>query len=330
MLRSFTQVSVLLVPAVLGGCDSASGLGDRIAGRRASPFALYSRNDMRAGLRFEVLQEAAKKESVKPYTCMPLWAGAQRCSVTIESGPLTAIVDSSARVIRLVASTAPLLRSGVNVHGQLILRDVVRETRVSWDSVGSVHRDGFDGDAPQLRWLDRGGRWGASLWYSRAHRADVPRSSEAAMDAELAASIPESIGVTDLPAYALLMERRPPTRAAKTTVNRAVAAPRMPPTREEVLIMLRSDLRALTIAEEGAVHSTGRYETRLDRLSLTRSEGVSVELVQPTENGWSAVGTHPLLPGVSCVVFAGYVPSPPATRKQGRRSAPGDVVCDQP
>ena len=40
---------------------------------------------------------------------------------------------------------------------------------------------------------------------------------------------------------------------------------------------------------------------------------------------------HILLISVACVVvFAGYVPSPPATRKQGRRSAPGDVVCDQP
>src|SRR5919206_2734393 len=77
------------------GCGSASNLADRIAGRRASPFALFGRDDMRAGLRFESLRDMAKKESVKQFDCLPLWARAQRCAVPIEGGVLVAIVDST-------------------------------------------------------------------------------------------------------------------------------------------------------------------------------------------------------------------------------------------
>ena len=76
------------------GCGSSSDLGDRIAGHRGSPFALFGRKDMRAGLRFDVLRDAATKESAKQYECVPLWSKARRCSVPIESGVLTAIVDS--------------------------------------------------------------------------------------------------------------------------------------------------------------------------------------------------------------------------------------------
>ena len=94
--------------------------------------------------------------------------------------------------------------------------------------------------------------------------------------------------------------------------------------------MLRSDLRAVTIAEEGAVHRTGRYEPALERLSLTPSSDVRLALLYATSEGWSAMATHPSLPGISCVVFAGDVATRPATQKQGRHGAAGDIVCDQP
>jgi hypothetical protein len=94
--------------------------------------------------------------------------------------------------------------------------------------------------------------------------------------------------------------------------------------------MLRSDLRAVTAAEEGAVHRTGRYETQLQKLYLTPSQGVQVEFIEATSDGWSAIATHPRLPAVSCVVYAGDITPLPATRKEGRRGAAGEVVCDQP
>src|SRR5919198_3035576 len=120
-------IGVGLPLAIVVGCGSSSDLSDRIAGHRGSPFALFGRRDMRAGLRFDVLRDAAAKESAKQYECVPLWAKARRCTVPIDPGTLTAIVDSTDRVIRLLAATDPMLRNGINVHGQLIFRDVVRD-----------------------------------------------------------------------------------------------------------------------------------------------------------------------------------------------------------
>jgi hypothetical protein len=320
--RLLQTVSSLALAGV-GACGSGS------IGHRTSPFALYGRDDMRAGLAFHVLDDAAHKESIRPYQCVPLWAKARRCALPIETGFLVAILDSTDRVIRLLSASDSLSRSRNDVHGLLIFRDVVRETRASWDSAGTLHRDGMDAESPQLHWVDESGRWGASLWYSRSHRADV-RTSPAVMDTELAMSLPESLGVTDLPAYQLFMERRPTPPAPPTPAPRAVPVATVPPTPRELLRMLQSDLRALTIAEEGVVHRDGRYETVLEKLSITPSAGGKLELIQPTPDGWSAVATHPSLPGVSCVVFAGNVSASPATQKEGRRGGPGDVVCDNP
>ena len=310
------------------GCGSASDLADRIAGHRASPFALFGRDDMRAGLRFETLRNAAKKESAKQYECLPLWAKAQRCVIQIEGGVLVAVVDSADRVIRLLAAPDSFIQNGVNIHGQLIMRDVVRDTRAAWDSVGTLRRYDTDPFAPQLLWVDRTQRWGGTLWYSRAHRADVPRSSDAARDAELAMTLPESLGVTDQPAYTLFAQRRPAPPPAPAPVRVAATPTPPPPTPDEILSMLRSDLRAVTAAQEGALHTTGEYRTRFEQLQLTPSPGVHVEFVNPTIEGYSAVATHPDLPGVSCVVYAGDVRNAPATRKLGRRGTVGEVVCD--
>lgn len=328
MSRYALHVSIALVAVLSISC---SNIADRIAGHRASPFTLFGRDDMRAGLRFDVLREAAKKESVKQYECVDLWAKAQRCSVPIESGMLAAVIDSTGHVIRLLALTDPILRNGLNVHGQLIFRDVVRDTRAAWDSLGVSRIDDSDPMSPQLRWLDPSARWGSSLWYSRAHRADVPRAAGAAVATELAMTLPESIGVTDLPAYSLFVQRRPspPAQAASASAH-AQSAPHQPPIPDEVITMLRSDLRALTIAEEEAVHQTGRYVTRLDSLHIARTEGVTLEMIRATADGWSAVASHPRLPGLTCVVFAGNVTPPPATQKQERRAPAGEIVCDRP
>lgn len=310
---------------------SCANVADRIAGHRASPFTLFSRDDMRAGLRFDVLREAAKEESLKQYECVDLWAKAQRCSVPIESGMLSAVVDSTGHVIRLLALTDPMLRNGLNVHGQLIFRDVVRDTRAAWDSIGVSRIDESDPMSPQFRWLDPSMRWGSALWYSRAHRADVPRAASAAVATELAMTLPESIGVTDLPAYSLFVQRRPnPPPSVSPADAYRQSMPHKPPIPDEIITMLRSDLRALTIAEEEAVHQTGRYVTRLDSLHIERTEGVALEMSRPTADGWSAVASHPSLPGLTCVVFAGNVVSPPATQKQLRHAAAGEIACDKP
>ena len=142
-------------------------------------------------------------------------------------------------------------------------------------------------------------------------------------------TLPESLAVTDLPADTLFTQRRPTPPAAPPPRHVVVAAPPAPPTPDEILTMLRSDLRAVTAAQEGALHTTGEYRTRFEQLQLTPSPGVRVEFIQPTIEGYSAVATHPGLPGVSCVVYVGDVKNPPVTKKLGRRGTVGEVVCDQ-
>ena len=318
-------MSVAAMVVLSSGC---SNIADRIAGHRTSPFTLFGRDDMRAGLRFDALREAAKNESVKQYECVELWAKAQRCSVPIESGMLSAVVDSTGHVIRLLALTDPVLRNGLNVHGQLIFRDVVRDTRASWDSVGVSQIDDNDPMSPQFRWLDPSARWGSALWYSRVHRADVPRVTGAALATELAMTLPESIGVTDLAAYSLFVQRRPKPVPEMASAISPIEAPHRAPIFDEILTMLRSDLRALTIAEEEAVHETGRYVTRLDSLHIARTAGVDLQLTRATEDGWSAIATHPALPGRSCVIFAGNVSTAPVTQKEQRHAPAGEIACD--
>lgn len=323
------RIAALALVVLCQACGSASNLSDRIAGHRASPFALFGRDDMRAGLRYDVLRDAARKESVKQFECVPLWAKSQRCSLAIESGMLVAVLDSTNRIIRLLATTDPAIRNGLDVHAQFLFREVVRDTRTAWDSSGNLHRDDSEPSSPQLRWLDRTQRWAASLWYSRAHRADAPRLPSTTTDAELTMSLPESLGVTDLPAYALFVQLRP-APSASPPAARLDSARQRDLTSEEIITMLRSDLRELTIAEEGRLHQTGEYASRLDRLNVTSSPGVELQLVHAAADGWSAVASHPALPGLTCVVFAGEVSSPPITRKRQRRGAAGEIVCDQP
>jgi hypothetical protein len=326
------RVAAALIAALLVvGCGEGASARDALTRRRTSPFAVFGRDDMRAGLRFEVLEGAARKESVRQFDCAPLWAEARSCSVRIDPGLLTALVDRNGRVIRLSVHADQRVWGGQDIHGQIIFREAVRDTRAAWDSIATLFREEADGGVRQLRWRDNTRRWGASLWYRALGGEPVPPATRGLSDAELAITLPDSIAVTDMPAYALLMQLRPPpspTAAPRGRKSVAVVAPPLP-SPDQLVTMMRSDLRALTIAQEGALHAAGRYETTLTRLQILPSPGVRLELLRAGQDGWSAVAIHPALPGRSCVVYAGDVVAPPRTRQQGRRGAsPGDVVCD--
>jgi hypothetical protein len=141
--------------------------------------------------------------------------------------------------------------------------------------------------------------------------------------------LPDSIVVTDLPAYSLLMHLQPPV---PTLPPRRVLPPPPPPvlTPEQVVAAMRADLRELTIRQESVMHGTGRYETVLDHLGFVSTTGVRFALVNPTPEGWSAVATHPSLAKRSCVVYAGLIAERPRTQKLGLTGAPGEVICDSP
>ena len=292
-----------------------------------SPFALFGRDDMRAGLPYDVMVQTAKKESSQPLECLPLWARAKRCAVRIEHGILAAVVDSTDRIIRLIVTLDDAVVGGQNPYGQHIMKSALDEMKGEWSAIGPGSRETGEETTPQRRWLAPGGRWGAALWFPPPR--GLPGATQAGRsEVDLAIALPDSFGVTDLPAYSLLLLLRPPERSPRPRSAVVPPAPQAPLTPEQLLVSMRSDLRELTIKQEGVMHGTGRYETSLEHLQIASATGVRFALVNPTPEGWSAIATHPSLPGISCVVFAGIVDARPRTRKSGLAGAPGEVVCD--
>jgi hypothetical protein len=313
----------LLIVAILAlGCVD----GRLPASGRTSPFALFGRNDLRAGLPYRALEDAARKESSQPPQCLPLWARARRCAMRIEPGSLDAVVDSTGRIVRLTVTADENILSGRNVHGQLVLRDALHAMQAAWDSVVPPAPDETDASPGGRNW--RTGRWGAAVWRDPI-RLVSGAGRVVRTDAELAISLPDSFGVTDLPAYSLLLQLRPPKPVRRGPSMMAVAPPPPAPTSEQLLALMRSDLRELTIMQETAFHNTGRYERTLDQLRVSPSGGVRVQLLSANDDGWSGTATHPSLPGWSCVVYAGIIVDPPRTRAHGRRGAPGEIACDE-
>ena len=326
--RSAWRGSVAGLLLALGPAACGAPGSDLLGRRPTSPFSLYGRNDMRAGLPYDVMVESAKKESSQALSCLPLWARARRCAVRIEHGILAAVVDSTDRIIRLVVTLDETVRGGKNVHGQLIMRDVLRETQTAWSAIAPATREGSDESPPQRRFVDRTRRWGATLWYPPP-RGMSGAVQQARSEVDMAIALPDSFGITDLPAYSLLVQLRPPEATPRPRPTLQPLPPPAPPTGEQLMAMMRSDLRELTIKQEGAIHAAGRYETSLEHLRVVSTVGVRFALVNPTSEGWSAVATHPSLPGLSCVVFAGIVVERPRTKKSGLTGAPGEVVCDE-
>jgi hypothetical protein len=98
---------------------------------------------------------------------------------------------------------------------------------------------------------------------------------------------------------------------------------------------MRMRLRELGVAEENYYNERNSYTTDISQLMLARRTGdvvvLKVTFAGPT--GWSAEATHPSLPGMSCVTYAGLataipggIPSTMAQHTQplGER----DLVCD--
>ena len=314
---------VLGLASVLGACGD---IGDLLQSRSRSPFELFLRSDMRPGLPYDVMVETTKKESSQPLECLPLWAKAKRCAVRIEPGVLAAIVDSSGRVIRLIVTLDDRVRGGQSMHGQRVMRDNLEDMQREWSKIGPMSREGSDEATPQRRWFAPHGRWGASMYYPPpSGMVGVVQAGR--RDNDLDIMLPDSIVVTDLPAYSLLMHLQPPER---TLPPRRQLPPAPPPvlTPDQIVAAMRADLRELTIRQESVMHGTGRYETVLDHLGFVSTTGVRFALVNPTPEGWSAVATHPSLTKASCVVYAGLVADRPRTQRSGLTGAPGEVICD--
>ena len=87
----------------------------------------------------------------------------------------------------------------------------------------------------------------------------------------------------------------------------------------------RSDLRFLVTAQESVLAANGRYSIAFDSASFRASTGVTVEILEATDSGWLARGTHRMNDG-QCVIWVGRVASRPVVRDTV--PAEGEPRCD--
>jgi hypothetical protein len=340
--RVLRAAPVLLLP-MLAACNVTYAILDRVTGNAPAKFALFGRDDFRAGVRFAMLEHSATFESRVPFHCVELWPGARQCSLPIHPGKLIAVVDDRGRVARLTVVTAEPILYGLATQESGEFENAIKDTRDKWNAIRPAASLAAGRRQVEFRWRDASGRSGAALWYSPAGTYGLPRRSNDSLMA-----LPDSLSVTDVPAYNELLVNSPfknkrpssvevasapegPAGSPGATAAEAPAAPSAPPSvsPQESISAMHSDLRALSIAQETYLREQGDYARKLSALHLVLSEGVSLELASADGAGWSAVATHRALPGLSCVVYSGAVSSAPRTRRTGARApSAGTIACD--
>ena len=308
-------------------------LGTIACGRGGPPpFALFGRDDMRPGIDFTVLDEAARAEQDQPWACKAIWSGARSCWLRVDSGMLTAIVDDGGRVVRLIYVTDESLRGprqagAFNTDKRAVLENYIDAMRMTWDSI-IPHRTGpTNRGIAEYRWIDSTGRWSAGLWYSPITRY-IPASWELSHRVlrDTLAYVPDSIAVTNEPAYSALLDKRPP--AAIGVTAGAKLLPGRPLTVGEQFEIMRTDLAMLGDAQEEYRSDSSRYAVNLRDLMFLEREGVVIEMLEATPSGWGARATHTAVPEASCVLHGGRVKSKPRTRFAALESRSNEVVCD--
>ena len=313
-----------------------------------SPFALFGRDDMRAGRRFALYESAARKEQHRPYRCKRLWARALVCSVeTIEiPGELTLVVDSTDHAILIGFAPSPKLRVGERDARALqdpqtsaaILAEMTAVMKTAWDSTGTSSVDTTLVGADAMRWVDRSGRWIARVWYERPKR--TPRFPH---DSALLAELPDGLVIADLPAMKALVSVRRAidelqiplgmlgelARPVTGDAQRAALPPDLLSPRDAIRRM-EMDLRTLLVAQ-GVFHgNTSAYTRDFDVLKFLPSPGVQVRFVTATAHGWVATTTFVGLANRSCVVWEGAVGRRPRTLRGRSTERAAEIVCDKP
>lgn len=285
-----------------------------------SPFPINGRSDMAAGIPFSTLRKGTEAPEIKRvYACDSLWAGGRECRVELEAGVLVATVNGQERVVRLKLETNPHMR-GPAYHGPTELRAgraqrALQLTAEIWSSIRTLEDSARGRGAVSMHWRDDRSRWSAAMWYQSLYtylpehwKPDMPRYQDSI------AYLPDSVVTTDELTYAEFMRQRPPD------------PPTSPPS--DPVERLRFDLEMMVSAQTEYFEGHGRYAATADSLLFAEGEGVRIRIREATRFGWSAVGTHALAPGVTCVIHVGRGTAPPATSR--RPPVPiGQVVCEE-
>jgi hypothetical protein len=177
---------------------------------RPRPFSLFGHKHLRPGIRMAKLEKASRAESRYPFKCRPLWAQAQQCVMKISPGELRAVVDSSGKVIRLtVVAPDSFFVWEETPRNEPIYRYHANELKRTWDAIQAHERLTVEPSRQvEYRWI-KAQRWAAQMWYSPWDRYRT--HSEALRQAyrDSLARVPDSIAVTDAPAFDKLMEQHP-------------------------------------------------------------------------------------------------------------------------
>lgn len=86
----------------------------------------------------------------------------------------------------------------------------------------------------------------------------------------------------------------------------AIAIPKFTAVRERAfLAAVRADLRNMANLQDVYYNDNYTYTTNLTQLGYTNTEGVTMEVVEATNTGWSASATHAGIPSEACAIFHG-------------------------
>ena len=303
-------------------------LGCRQEPEIQSPFMFFERPDMRAGIKFSVMEATAKRESIGQWVCKELWAGGRRCHMLIDPGTLIATVDGRGRVVHLKIETPPVMR-GQGYDPRTMARvDFAKaefmRMREAWGVVNSP-----DVKVPSLgsvdyHWIDNQSRWSAGMWYTPLWNYLSPGWKRDMGDegrkrfADSLAYLPDSVVAIDEFGFEAFMKQEPADGGKRMASKGPPANP---------LERLQFDLAMVASAQAEHFEDHATYASSTAPLIFLPGDGVHIEIRDATRQGWTAIGTHDAVPGVTCVIHDGSVPSPPSTPK-GVTPAPGQVACD--
>jgi hypothetical protein len=122
---------------------------------------------------------------------------------------------------------------------------------------------------------------------------------------------------------------RTPTLAALVLALAAVPAAAQSSTAASPdLSVVRREMKKLIAAQEGFYSDNGRYSADLANLKLALPDSITIRLIDPAANAYSAIGSLKGTPAASCVMMIGTVAAPPTTAAGTVATAEGAIACD--
>jgi hypothetical protein len=308
----------------LAGLTLLLALGCRDAGPEpVSPFTFFARDDMRAGVTYAAMDDAAKRESIGQFVCKDLWAGGKRCQAQIDPGMLIATVDGKGRVVHLMISTEAKMRGSqwdprTQARVDFAKSEFTR-MREAWSLVSEPEVTAWARGTAKFRWIDDQSRWSAGMWYGSLYTY-LPANWQQSMAKyqDTLAYLPDSVVTADEIGLEAYMALQPADAAGRT-------AQKGPPS--DPFERMQFDLTMVASAQSEYFEDHATFATSADALIFLAGEGVRIEIKDATRAGWAAIATHDALPGTTCVLYSGSVASPPRTPK-GVAPTADAIACD--